>query len=515
MDPKLIEDLKSRRKEVAAGGGEAKNNERRAKGLMTARDRIDVLLDPGSFQEAGMHARHRCRDFDMDKKEIPADGVVTGLGTIDGRGVGIASQDFTVAGGSLGRRHADKICETMQQCLKLGIPFVGVNDSGGARIQEGAESLSGYGDVFHLNVQASGVVPQIAVITGPCAGGAAYSPALCDFVIMTRSGSFMFICGPDVIKAACYQDVTKDDIGSPDVHMAVSGNAHFVVNSDAEAMDLVRRLLSFLPQNNMVDPPHDLSQPVPCEVDAELEKIMPANNNAGYDVKQIIARVADGGDFLEVQDRYAPNLVVGFARIGGVVSGIVANNPAVKAGTLDIDASDKGARFILFCNSFNIPVVTFVDTPGFLPGIQQERGGIIRHGAKMLYAYSATTTPKVTVILRKSYGGAYIAMASKHLGADAVYAWPTAEIAVMGADQAVNVIYRNEIKSAENPKERQAELGKMYRDRFSSPFQAASLGYVDDVIDPSETRMIVAKALRQNLTKRVNVPGKKNGNMPV
>lgn len=515
MDSQLLEELKNRRAKARAGGGEDKLQERRNNGLMTARDRLDTLLDAGSFSEIGQHVTHHSRHFGMDKKEAPCDGVITGTGTLDGRRIGVYSQDFTSVGGSLGIMHAQKIAGTLQQCMQLGIPFVGINDSGGARIQEGVQSLSGYAKVFNMNVQASGVIPQLTIISGPCAGGASYSPALCDFIIMTRQKSFMFICGPEVIKAATYQNVTMADVGDPDVHASVSGNAHFVVDTDEQAANIVRRLLSFLPSNNMMDPPHNLSAPLTSTPDPEFSTVIPDSSSVPYDVRKIVRRLVDNGDFLEIHEKFAPNILVGFARIDGVVVGLVANQPLVKAGTLDIDASDKASRFILFCNSFNIPLVTLVDTPGYLPGLQQERGGIIRHGAKVLYAYSATTVPKITLNMRKAYGGAYIAMCCQDLGADAVFAWPTAEIAVMGAEQAVRILYRREIDGKPDGQERAKELAKEYRDRFSSPYQAGSLGLLTDVIDPAETKMVISRALRIHLSKRVSVPPKKNGNMPV
>ncbi len=514
--PKAMKkELAKRRATALAGGGEDKQAERRAKGLMTARDRALALFDPGTFQESGLHAQHQCHDFGMPEKHLPADAVVVGLGYVHGRPVTSFSQDFTVAGGSLGRIHAQKIVDAMENALRLGTPVVCFNDSGGARIQEGVDSLSGYGRVFNMNVQLSGVVPQIAVIAGPCAGGAAYSPALCDWVIMVRGSSNMFICGPDVIKAATGQTVTMKDIGDPEVHAGVSGNAHFLAANDGEAVMLVQELLSYLPANNLLDPPHDLAQQVDMARDEEMDAIVPDKSNAAYDVKRVIHRLVDGGRFLEVHALFAPNLVVGFARICGVVVGIIANQPSVKAGTLDIDSSDKGARFIRFCNAFNIPLVTLVDTPGFLPGLQQERGGIIRHGAKMLFAYASASVPKITVIMRKAYGGAYLAMCSKDMEADIVYAWPTSEIAVMGAEGAVNILYKKELKEAKDPKARHAELAAEYRERFASPYQAAGAAMVTDVIEPAETRAAVALSLRKHLSKRVTRPPKKHGNIPL
>jgi len=511
----LIDELHRRREAVLAGGGQAKLDERRKKGLLTARDRIDELFEPGTFQESGMHAEHGCHNFGMEKKQLPADGVVAGIGSVDGRPVASYSQDFTVAGGSLGAVHAEKICDLMQYAGQAGMPVVGFNDSGGARIQEGVESLSGYGRVFFKNVYLSGVVPQIAVIAGPCAGGAAYSPALTDFIIMTRSTSSMFITGPEVIKAVTGQTCTMDEIGSAAAHASVSGNIHFVAEDDRHAVAIARRLLSFLPSNNVMDPPHRLDRGIDFEPDPGMRELIPEDSKTPLDVKAVIARLVDDGDFLEVQMDFAKNIVVGLARICGVVVGIIANQPAFKAGTLDIDASDKAARFIRFSNIFNIPIVSLVDVPGFLPGVAQERGGIIRHGAKMLFAYAAATVPKITMILRKAYGGAYLAMCSKDLGADLVFAWPTAEIAVMGAQGAVKILYKREIQSAPDPKAREEELIAEYRDKFASPYQAASLGMINDVIDPAETRRVIAMALRNTLSKRETRPPKKHGNIPL
>jgi len=462
-----------------------------------------------------MHAEHSGTLFGLKGKILPADGVVTGTGHVDGRPVAAYSQDFTVAGGSLGNIHAKKICDTMDYAVHAGMPVVGFNDSGGARIQEGVESLSGYGKVFFKNVYLSGVVPQIAVIAGPCAGGAAYSPALTDFIIMVNKSANMFICGPEVIKAATGEATTMDEIGSATAHATVSGNIHFVANDDAHAIAMVKKLLSFLPSNNIMDPPHSLETPLVLNSDPGMNKLVPEDAKEAIDVQAVIKRLVDAGDFFEVQMNWAKNIVIGFARIQGVVVGIVANQPLVKAGTLDIDSSDKGARFIRFCNIFNIPIVTLVDTGGFFPGKAQERGGIIRHGAKMLFAYASATVPKITVIMRKAYGGAYLAMCSRELGADIVFAWPTAEIAVMGAEGAVNILYRTEIKNAADPKARQAELIKEYRENFASPYQAAGMAMITDVIEPAQTRAMVAVALRNTLSKRETRPPKKHGNIPL
>jgi propionyl-CoA carboxylase beta chain len=512
ISKELLDDLQARRKAILAGGGEDKLAARRKKGLMTARDRLDHLFQPGTFLEFGMHAEHGCRNFGMEKKALPADAVVTGTGLVDGRPVASFSQDFTVAGGSLGGVHAQKIVDAMEYAVRSGMPVVAFNDSGGARIQEGVESLSGYGKVFFKNVYLSGVVPQIAVIAGPCAGGAAYSPALMDFLIMVKGNANMFICGPDVIKAATGQNCTMDEVGGAAAHATISGNIHFVAEDDAHAIALVKKLLSFIPSNNIMDPPHKLDTPLSLAPDPGMNDLVPPDSKTALDIQAVIARLVDDGDFFEVQRDWAKNMVVGFARIQGVVVGIISNQPMVKAGTLDIDASDKGARFIRFCNIFNIPLVTLVDVPGFMPGLQQERGGIIRHGAKMLFAYGAATVPKVTVILRKAYGGAYLAMCSQDLGADFVYAWPTAEIAVMGAEGAVKILYKREIQ-----KDPSAEAGLIaeYRDKFASPYQAASRAMITDVIEPAQTRAIVAMALRNTISKRETRPPKKHGNIPL
>ncbi|MEI8234394.1 MAG: acyl-CoA carboxylase subunit beta [Verrucomicrobiota bacterium] len=515
IEKHLVDELRKRREAAINLGGKDKIEKRHAKGLMSARDRLDNLFAKGTFQEFGQHATHRATLFGMIDKVLPADGVVTGVGEVDGRPVAAFSQDFTTAGGSLGNMHAEKICDAIEYAIKNGMPVLSFNDSGGARIQEGISSLSGYGKVFFKNVEASGVVPQITIIAGPCAGGAAYSPALTDFQIMVNKQANMFICGPEVIKAATGEVVTMDEVGSAAANASVSGNIHFVANDDAHAIALAKKLLSFLPSNNIMDPPHHLGAPLDLTNDPGMDELVPADGKQPLNVLDVIKRLVDGGDFFEVQMDWAKNLVIGFARIQGIVVGIVGNQPAYKAGTLDIDASDKGARFIRFCNIFNIPLVTLVDTGGFLPGKAQERGGIIRHGAKMLFAYASTTVPKITVIMRKSYGGAYIAMCSKELGADAVFAWPTAEIAVMGAEGAVGILYKDEIKNAADPKARRAELIAEYRAQFASPYQAAGMGSVTDVIEPSETRAVVARALRNTLSKREIRPAKKHGNIPL
>jgi len=513
--PALLEKLAARRRVALAAGGTDKLKARRDKGLMNARERLLTLFEPNTFTEWGMHADHDCHDFGLADKSFPGDGVITGIGYINGRPIAAFSQDFTVGGGALGRIHSKKICDLMDYAMKAGMPVLGINDSGGARIQEGDDSLSGYGQVFFRNVLASGVVPQVSIIAGPCAGGAAYSPALTDFIIMTKKNASMFICGPDVIKAATGQAVTMDEVGGPTANAAVSGNVHFLAEDDADALQLVRKLLSFLPGNNIMDPPHRPTPALDLSPDPALNELVPADPKAPFDILTVIQRLVDQGDFLEVHREWARNLVVGFGRIQGIVCGLVANQSAVKAGTLDIDSSDKGARFIRFCNVFNIPLVTLVDIPGFMPGLAQERGGIIRHGAKMLFAYAAATVPKLTIILRKAYGGAYLAMCSADMGADVVYAWPCAEIAVMGAEGAVKVLYKKEISSAADPKKKEAELVAEYREKFASPYQAARKGMITDVIEPAQTRAVLALALRNTLSKRETRPPKKHGNIPL
>ena len=510
-----LEGLRSRKAKISTGGGAEKLAERRQKGLMTARDRIAALFQPETFQEAGAHIRHSARHFGLETKEFPADGVVTGTGYVGGRVVAAFSQDFTVVGGSLGKMHAKKIVALMQQAAKLGLPLVAFKDSAGARIQEGVDALSGYGDVFYMNVLLSGVTPQIAVVCGPCAGGAAYSPALMDFIVMTRKNAYMFITGPEVIKAVTGRAVTMEEVGSADMHASVSGNVHFLADDDRHAVQLVHRLLSFLPANNSEEPPHRLTADIDETPDDGLTALIPDDNTLPLNAHAVIARLVDGGDFLEVHASFAENIIVGFARIGGMVVGLIANQPAVRAGALDIDASDKGARFIRFCNAFNIPLVTLVDVPGFLPGIEQERGGIIRHGAKLLFAYASATVPKITVILRKAYGGSYLAMCSQEMGADFVFAWPSAEIAVMGAEGAVNVLYRNELKAAPDRRAKAAELAAAYRAEFTSPYLSAANGYITDVIEPAATRWTIALALRKLQIKREMRPPKKHGNIPL
>lgn len=508
-----LEELAKRREEVAAGGGEKRIAKQHNQGKMTARERVDALLDPGSFAETGMFAEHRSTLFGMAEANLPADGVVTGSGTVLGRLVHLASQDFTVAGGSTGEVHNDKVVEMMEASLKTGSPFVFINDSGGARVQEGIDSLAGFGRVFYSNVMLSGVVPQITIIAGPCAGGAVYSPALTDFIIQTRAAR-MFITGPNVIKQVTGEEVSDEALGGPQAHMAHSGVVHFVADDDEQAVLIAKKLLSFLPSNNSEDPPHIVLDDI-VEPDPMLNEIIPDDPKKAYDVRAIIGSVVDAGDFLEIQAGYAQNIVIGFARIAGRAVGIIANSPNIISGVLDINASDKAARFVRFCNAFNIPLVTFVDCPGFLPGVSQEYGGIIRHGAKLLFAYSAATVPKITVNLRKAYGGAYIAMCSKDLGADRVFAWPSAEIAVMGAEGAAEIVFRKEIKAAENPAARRAELIERYQDTFSTPYFAAGRRLVDEIIEPAHTRAVVAQALETLHTKRELRPAKKHGLIPL
>jgi methylmalonyl-CoA carboxyltransferase 12S subunit len=508
-----VEELQKRRDALMLGGGADKLEKHRKSGKLTARERVDALVDAGSFDETGLFAEHRATLFGMAGKSMPADGVVTGAASIGGRLVHLASQDFTVAGGSAGELHSVKVAETMSQALKTGSPFVFINDSGGARLQEGIDSLSGYGKVFYTNVMLSGAVPQVSLICGPCAGGAAYSPALTDFIIQTRQAQ-MFITGPQVIKQVTGESVTAEQLGGPEAHMVNSGVIHFIAEDDRHAVALCQKLLSYLPSNNLEDPPHVEGDPV-VEPNPALESIVPLDGKKGYDVREIVKGVVDFADFLEVQSGFAPNIVIGFARVAGRTVGVIANQPSVNAGVLDINASSKASRFIRFCNAFNIPLLTFVDVPGFLPGVQQEHGGIIRHGAKMLFAYSAATVPKITVILRKSYGGAYLAMCGKDLGADRVFAWPTAEIAVMGAEGAAEIVFRKEIQEAEDKTARRQELIERYRTVFSNPYVAAGRRLVDAVIEPALTRRHVAQALEYFHTKRELRPAKKHGLMPL
>jgi methylmalonyl-CoA carboxyltransferase large subunit len=508
-----IADLRKRTSQEMLGGGSARLEKQHQGGKLTARERIDALVDAGSFDETGLFAEHRSTLFGMAGKNLPADGVVTGAASVSGRLIHLASQDFTVSGGSAGEVHSIKVAEIMQQSLKTGSPFVFINDSGGARVQEGIDSLSGYGKVFYTNVMLSGAVPQISLICGPCAGGASYSPALTDFIIQTRKAQ-MFITGPQVIKSVTGEKVTAEELGGPEAHMLHSGVIHFIAEDDKHAVALCQKLLSFLPSNNLEDPPRVEGDPN-VDPNSALDDVVPVDGKKGYDVRDVISKVVDFGDFLEVQSGYAANIVVGFARIAGRTIGIIANQPCVNAGVLDIDASNKGARFIRFCNAFNISLLTFADVPGFMPGVQQEYGGIIRHGAKMLFAYSAATVPKVTVILRKCYGGAYIAMCSKDLGADRVFAWPTAEVAVMGAEGAAEIVFRKEIDEAKDKAAKKAELIERYREAFSNPYVAAGRRLVDAIIEPAATRQHLAQVFEYLHTKRELRPPKKHGLIPL
>jgi len=510
-----IEKLRELREEAKLGGGQKRIDSQHAKGKLTARERLDLLLDEGSFQELDMFVTHRCTDFGMEKTRPLGDSVVTGWGTIDGRLVYVFSQDFTVFGGSVSKVHGEKVCKVMDLAMKNGAPLIGLNDSGGARIQEGVDSLWAYGEIFTRNTLASGVIPQISVIMGPCAGGAVYSPAITDFIFMVEETSHMFITGPEVIRAVTGEEVTQEALGGAEAHSVKSGVAHFMGADEPQTLAMVRRLLSFLPQNNMEDPPRVEPTDDPGRVDETLDTLVPDDPAKPYDMKDIILQVVDDGNFMEVHEHYATNIIVGFARMDGRPVGIVAQQPKVLAGVIDINAADKGARFIRFCDCFNIPLVTFCDTPGFMPGVAQEHGGIIRHGAKMLYAYAEATVPKVAIITRKAYGGAYIVMSSKHLRGDINYAWPSAEIAVMGPEGAVNIISRQEIKEAEDPEAKRSELLEDYRDKFANPYVAASQGYIDDVIEPHETRPRLINALEMLQNKRDTNPPKKHGNIPL
>jgi len=513
-DNDKLRDLNARKGKVLDGGGPKSIEKQHAAGKLTARERIERLLDPGSFAELDMFVEHRCHDLGMDQRELPGEGVVTGYGAVDGRKVFIFAQDFTVMGGSLGEMHARKICKVMDLAAKVGAPLIGINDSGGARIQEGVDALSGYGQIFYRNTISSGVIPQISVIMGPCAGGAVYSPALTDFVFMVQ-GANMFITGPQVIKAVTGEDVSADELGGAATHNRTSGVAHFMYSAEDDCFMAIRKLLSYLPGNNLEDPPVSACSEAYLGANPQMREIVPPESNRAYDMRDVITGFVDDADFFEVHQHYAMNIIVGFARLGGRPIGIIANQPRVAAGCLDINASDKAARFIRFCDAFNVPVVNLVDVPGFLPGVNQETGGIIRHGAKMLYAYSEATVPKITLIVRKAYGGAYLAMCSRDLGADAVFAWPGAEIAVMGPDGAANIIFRRETEAAENPDEARKEKIEDYRSKFANPFVAAARGFVDDVIDPAETRAKLLGAVDMLSTKRESRPPKKHGNIPV
>ncbi len=510
-----INELHSRKQKVVEGGGQEKIKKQHESCKMTARERINMLLDQGSFVEIDAFVKHRSTEFDMASIEAPGEGVVTGYGTVDGRLVYIYAQDFTVIGGSLGEMHAQKICKIMDMAVKMGAPLIGINDSGGARIQEGIDSLKGFGEIFFRNTLASGVIPQISVIMGPCAGGAVYSPAITDFVFMVENTSQMFITGPQVIKAVTGEDVSFEELGGADTHNTTSGVAHFKCCDEKECIQRIKDLISYLPDNNLSDAPVYACEDDMNRLAEDLNEMVPDEPNKPYEMKEIIERVVDGGNFLEVHQYYAQNIIVGFARMNGSTVGIVANQPKVMAGVLDVNSSDKAARFVRFCDAFNIPLITFTDVPGYLPGVGQEHSGVIRHGAKLLYAYSEATVPKINVIVRKAYGGAYIAMSSKHLGADVVLAWPTAEIAVMGPEGAANIIFRKEIAQADDPVTLRNQKIEEYREKFSNPYIAAARGYVDDVIEPAVTRPRVISALEMLASKRENRPVKKHGNIPL
>ncbi len=510
-----LEKLRDLNEKAQAAGGEERGRRQHDQGKLLARERLDILLDAGSFMELDRLRTHECTDFDMEAQKVLGDAVVTGYGQIDGRLVYVYSQDFTVFGGSLSRVVAEKICKVMDLAVKNGAPIIGINDSGGARIQEGVQSLAGYGEIFLRNVLASGVVPQISAIMGPCAGGAVYSPAITDFVFMVKTNSYMFITGPDVIKTVTHEEVTKEKLGGAETHGARSGVAHFTADTEKDCLAMIRELIGFLPSSNRENPPVRSSSDDPLRRDMKLRDLVPENPAKPYDMKKLICAVADDGYFFEVQRKFAPNLLIGFARLGGRPVGIVANQPASLAGCLDIKASVKGARFIRFCDCFNIPVVTFVDVPGFLPGTAQEYDGIIRHGAKMLYAYAEATVPKITVVTRKAYGGGYIVMSSKHLRADINLAYPTGEIAVMGPEGAINIVFRDALQKAQNPAEAREEMVRQYRDTFANPFKAAEYGYLDAVIYPEDTRPTLIRSLDMLKNKRDHIPPKKHGNIPL
>jgi acetyl-CoA carboxylase carboxyltransferase component len=510
-----IQELLDKEKKMLAMGGEKAIAKHKEKGKLTARERLQQLFDPGTFQETDMFVKHRCHNFGMEDVDIPSEGVVTGHGLVNGRPVCAYSQDFTARAGSLGEMHAKKICKVMDLALKSGVPMVGINDSGGARIQEGVDALSGYGQIFFRNSNASGVIPQLSAIMGPTAGGAVYSPAMTDWIFMVKQTSYMFITGPEVIKSVTGEEVSFEDLGGALVHNQKSGVAHFACEDDSDAIEQIKKLLSFLPLNNMEDPPLQPGQDSPERVDPGLDSLIPDSPNQAYDMKDVIHSIVDDGDFFEPHALYATNMIIGFARLGGMPVGIIANQPKVYAGCLDIDASDKATRFIRFCDAFNIPMLTIADVPGYLPGTQQEWGGIIRHGAKLLWCYSEATVPKLLLVTRKSYGGSYLAMCSRDLGADMAFAWPTAEIAVMGASGAANVIHRKTIKEAEDPEAMRKEKILEYEDMFSNPYRAANRGYIDCVIQPSQTRPRLIRALEILRSKREARSPKKHGNIPV
>ncbi|MCL2837818.1 MAG: methylmalonyl-CoA carboxyltransferase [Oscillospiraceae bacterium] len=510
-----ITELREKRRAIELGGGEDKIKKQHDSGKKTARERIEMLLDEGSFIEIDAYVTHRCSEFGMEKSKIPGEGVVTGYGTVDGRLIYVYAQDFTVIGGSLGEMHAAKICKVMDMALKMGAPIVGINDSGGARIQEGLDALKGFGEIFRRNTQSSGVIPQISVILGPCAGGAVYSPAICDFVFMVDNTSQMFITGPSVIKAVTGEDVGFNELGGAEPHSGKSGVAHFRCQSEDDCFAQVKQLIAYLPSNNLESAPYYECADDLNRTSTKLEEVIPEGANKPYNTVDIITEIVDGGEFFEVHKHFAQNIVVGFARMNGATIGIIANQPKFVAGSLDVDSSDKAARFVRFCDCFNIPIVTLTDVPGYLPGVAQEHSGIIRHGAKLLFAFSEASVPKINVIVRKAYGGAYIAMNSKHLGADMVFAWPTAEIAVMGPDGAANIIFRKDIAASDDPIAARNEKIKEYREKFANPYVAAARGYVDDVIEPSETRPRIISVLEMLASKRETRPSKKHGNIPL
>jgi methylmalonyl-CoA decarboxylase alpha subunit len=510
-----IEELRSKKEKLELGGGQKRIDSQHAKGKLTARERIKLLFDEGSFVEMDTFVSHRCTNFGMENVEAPGDGVVTGYGTIDGRLVFAFAQDFTVLGGSLGEYHAEKIVKVQNMALKMGAPIIGLNDSGGARIQEGVTSLSGFGKIFYNNTIASGVIPQIAVIMGPCAGGAVYSPAIMDYVFMVDKTSQMFITGPQVIKTVTGEEISAEKLGGAMAHNSISGVAHFIGKNDEDTLASVRKLISYLPSNNLETPPVYESTDDPNRLIPEFNEIIPENPNKAYDIYDIITKLADNGEYYDVMPHYAKNIVTCYIRLDGQTVGVIANQPKFYAGCLDINASDKAARFIRRCDAFNIPLLTLTDVPGFLPGVSQEHGGIIRHGAKMLYAYSEATVPKVTMILRKAYGGAYIGMCNKELGADMVLAWPSAEIAVMGAEGAANIVFKKEIEEADDPIAKRQEKIAEYEKRFNNPYRAAELGYVDDVIEPATARQRLISAFDMLASKRESLPAKKHGNIPL
>ncbi len=511
----IIQQLEAKRARARLGGGQPRIDAQHAKGKLTARERIDLLLDAGTFEEWDMFVEHRSHDFGMASNRPPGDGVVTGYGMINGRLVFVFSQDFTVFGGALSEAHAEKICKVMDQAMKVGAPVIGLNDSGGARIQEGVASLGGYAEVFQRNVVASGVVPQISLIMGPCAGGAVYSPAMTDFIFMVKDTSYMFVTGPEVVKTVTHEEVSAEDLGGALTHTGRSGVADLAFENDVDALAMVRRFFNYLPLNNREKAPQRPSDDPPDRIDLSLDTLVPDHPNKPYDIKELITKTVDDGDFFELQPEHAKNIVIGFGRMDSQVVGIVANQPLVLAGCLDIKSSIKAARFVRFCDAFNIPVVTFVDVPGFMPGTAQEHGGIIKHGAKLIYAFCEATVPRITIITRKAYGGAYCVMSSRHIRGDWVMAYPTAEIAVMGADGAVNIIQRSEIKSAADPGQERKRLVAEYREKFANPYKAAELGYIDEIIDPADTRPKIIQALQMLRTKRDANPSKKHGNIPL